>query len=386
MTQRIYLDNAATSFPKPECVYQAMERYHREWGGAAGRGAYQQAIDLQHEVDRARVLAARFFNAESPNRMIFTFNGTDSLNMAIHGILRPGDHVVTSVLEHNSVIRPLRELESRIGIEITVVGVDSQGVIDPAEVASQIRPQTHLVAITHASNVTGMLQPISEISRIVKSSPAMLLVDAAQTAGHVEINVRELNVDMLVCPGHKGLLGPLGTGLLYIRPGVEAQLNSFRQGGTGTRSDAEHQPDQLPDKYESGNHNAPGLCGLAASLEWLMDQTWDRRTTHERVLTEHFLNGIQSISGIRLLGSKVADERVGVISFTVNGLDSQEAALLLDQMGSINVRAGLHCAPGTHAAMDTLSCGGAVRVSFSPFTSVQELDISLEAIQNLTMM
>ncbi|MDB5338221.1 MAG: csd 1, partial [Planctomycetaceae bacterium] len=251
----IYLDNAATSFPKPACVYDAMDRYHRESGVAVGRGAYRQAVEVQGEVDRCRQRVAQLFNAESPQRIIFTFNCTDSLNLAIHGVLRQGDHVITSVLEHNSVLRPLHELQRDGRIDLTLITVDPTGVVNPDDFRQALRPNTRLIALTHASNVSGAIQPCAEVGQIARVAGVIYLIDAAQTAGHLPIDVRALSADMLACPGHKALMGPLGTGLLYTRPGIESDLRSMRQGGTGTRSEVEFQPATLPDKYEAGNHN-----------------------------------------------------------------------------------------------------------------------------------
>ncbi len=266
--KRIYLDNAATSFPKPEAVYQAVEHYHRESGVAFGRGAYRRALDVQHTVDRCRQLAARLLGAEHHDRVIFTFNGTDGLNIALHGVLEPGDHVVTSTLEHNSVARPLREIQNRMGIEISLVAPDAKGCIEPSAVRRELRPGTKLVALTHASNVTGALQPIADVGQVACAGGALFLVDTAQSAGHVPIDLAGLPVDLLACSGHKGLLGPLGTGLLYVRTGIEDRVRSFRQGGTGTQSEQDRQPRALPEKYEAGNHNTPGIIGLNAALEF----------------------------------------------------------------------------------------------------------------------
>lgn len=250
-TQRIYLDNAATSFPKPAAVYDAVDDYNRHSGVAVGRGAYQEALRVQGIVDRCRKRAAELFAAESFDRIVFTFNGTDSLNLALHGLLEAGDHVVTSMVEHNSVLRPLRELNRRLGVETTYVPADATGRVDPADIQAALRPNTKLVAMIHASNVTGTLQPIAEVGEIARRIGALVLVDAAQSAGHLPIKLKDLPIDLLACPGHKGLLGPLGTGVLYVRRGVEERLRSLRQGGTGSNSEDDRQPEMLPDKYES---------------------------------------------------------------------------------------------------------------------------------------
>jgi selenocysteine lyase/cysteine desulfurase len=259
---RIYLDNAATSWPKPESVYQAVDDYQRRLGAPAGRGVYAEATEVERLVNNCRKKVAQLINEADPTRVIFTQNGTDSLNLAIHGWLQPGDHVVTSVCEHNSVLRPLRFLAEHRNVSTTYVGCDAQGRVDPGDIRRAIQPQTRLIALTHASNVTGTIQPVEEVGKIAKERGISFLVDAAQTLGHMRVDVQRIGCQMLAAPGHKGLLGPLGTGVLYIAPGVEARLLPIRQGGTGTRSDEDIQPTTLPDRYESGNLNVSGIVGL----------------------------------------------------------------------------------------------------------------------------
>ncbi len=379
----IYLDNAATSFPKPACVYDAMDRYHRESGAAVGRGAYRQAVEVQGEVDRCRQRLAQLLNAENPQRIIFTFNCTDSLNLAIHGVLRDGDHVITSVLEHNSVLRPLHELERDGKIQLTLISVDQAGVVNPEDFRQALRPSTRLIVLTHASNVTGAIQPCAPVGQIARAAGVLYLVDAAQTAGHLPLDVRALSADMVACPGHKGLLGPLGTGLLYLRPGLEHELRSVRQGGTGTRSEDEFQPATLPDKYEPGNHNAPGLIGLSAALKWRMEQPQGALQAHEQAMLEHLLDGLHAIPGVEIHGPQTATGRVGVVSVSVADQDPQIVATLLDQVAQVQVRSGLHCAPGAHRSLGTMERGGTVRLSVGAFTTLSELDRALEAFRQI---
>lgn len=379
----IYLDNAATSFPKPECVYAAVDHYQRHLGAAVGRGAYQASVDVTASVQRCRKKIADLLNAESPAQIIFTFGATDSLNLALHGLLRARDHVVTSTIEHNSVLRPLRALQERLGIDISHVAADSAGQIDPADVRRALRPQTRLVALIHASNVTGGIQPISEVGAIAREHGALFLVDAAQTAGHMTIDLRATPIDLLACAGHKGLLGPLGTGLLYLRPGIENQLESFRQGGTGTRSEEDRQPQSLPDKYESGNLNAPGLVGLEAGVSWIIERGVESLAAHERLLTSKLRERLAEINRVRLFGPTNDAKRVGVVSFNIVGCDPQEAAAILDQNFGIQVRAGMHCAPGMHRALGTFESGGTVRMSVGPMTTPAEVDDTCDAVRQI---
>ena len=379
----IYLDNAATSFPKPACVYDAMDRYHRESGVAVGRGAYRQAVEVQGEVDRCRQRLAQLFNAESPQRIIFTFNCTDSLNLAIHGSLRQGNHVITSVLEHNSVLRPLHELEREGRIELSLIAADRSGVVNADDFRQALRPNTRLMVLTHASNVTGAIQPCAEVGQIARAAGVLYLVDAAQTAGHLPIDVRALSADMLACPGHKALLGPLGTGVLYIRPGVEQELRSARQGGTGTRSEVELQPSSMPDKYEAGNHNAPGLIGLSAALKWRLEQPQGALQTQETAMLEHLLSGLKSIPAVEIHGPQTAAGRVGVVSLSLADQDPQIVAMLLDQVAQVQVRSGLHCAPGAPRSLGTLERGGTIRFSVGPFTTTSDLDLAIDTLRQV---
>lgn len=385
MTQprRIYLDNAATTFPKPEAVHQAVEHYSRQLGAAVGRGAYREAMEVGDLVDHARAAVAQLFGAEAPERIIWTFNGTDSLNLAIKGLVRPGDHVVTTVMEHNSVLRPLRRLEEHGGVQVTRVPCDALGRVDPADVQAALRANTRLVAVVHASNVTGTLQPVREIALAARERGVYSLVDAAQSAGHLPIDLRQLPVDLLACPGHKGLLGPLGTGVLYVRPGVEDQLESLKEGGTGSSSEDDHQPSFLPDKYEPGNHNAPGILGVGAGVAYLLDRGLADLRQHEQELTARLLAGLAEIPSVRIYGPVNPDERLGVVGITMAGYAPHELAAILDEQYRIQVRSGLHCAPRAHEALGTLSEGGTVRFSLGVFNTVEEIDTTLAAVREI---
>lgn len=380
---RIYLDNAATSWPKPETVYQAVEHCLRKLGAPAGRGAYREASEVERLVDDARRRLTRLIGAEERRRIIFTHNGTEALNLGLHGLLREGDHVVTSVVEHNSVLRPLRFLEENRGVTVTRVPCGADGIVDPNEFRKAIGPPTRLFVLTHVSNVTGAIQPVAEVGRIARERGLLFLVDAAQSLGHLPVNVPEMGAHLLAAPGHKGLLGPLGTGLLYIAPGVEGELNSLRQGGTGTQSDEDCQPDSLPDKYEAGNLNVPGIVGLGAGLAFLEERRIEEIRWHDRELIDRLLAGLAAVSGVQIFGPKDGDRRVGVVSVTVNGYDPREVAALLDSEYSIQARAGLHCAPRMHAALNTAQSGGTLRLSTGPFNTLDQIDAAIGALTEI---
>lgn len=381
-TPRIYLDNAATSWPKPEAVYRAVEHYQRVVGAAAGRSGYAEAVAVAHDIDLARAQIARLLGLDDPTHLIFTSNGTDSLNLVIHGLLRPGDHVVTTAVEHNSVLRPLAHLEATGRITVTRVGCGGDGVVDPQAVRRAIRPATRLVAVAHASNVTGAVQPIAEMAQIAHAAGALVLCDAAQSVGHMRVDLDELEVDFLAASGHKGLLGPLGTGVLAIRPEAADQLDSVRQGGTGTASEQTRQPDELPAKFEAGNLNVPGILGLRAGVEFLGRRGLDDVEREGRELTRHLLEGFRAIAGVRVFGPP-AEARVPLVSVVLEGYDPQEVALSLDAMHRIQVRSGLHCAPAMHESLGTHERGGTVRFSMGIFTTAAEVDATLHAVTEI---
>jgi len=377
---RIYLDNAATSWPKPEAVYAAVDRYQRQIGAAVGRGAYADAVEAQRLVSEARRGCADLLAVNDPDRIVFGFNGTDVLNLAIHGLLRSGDHVVTTVCEHNSVLRPLADAARQLGVEVSYVGCDGAGVVDPQDVLRALRPRTRLAVVTHASNVTGAIQSIAEIARVVHTTSALLLVDAAQSAGHLPFNVSALGADIVAASGHKGLLGPLGTGILYVRTGLETSLRPIRQGGTGTHSTSDEPPAEMPHRYEAGNLNMPALAGLAAATRFLLDKSVDAVAAHEATLVEQLCQGLRAMPSVRVYGPREGSERAPVVSISIEGYDPQDFAAALDSAFGVQCRAGLHCAPRMHAALGTLPRGGTVRFSVGWSTTRGEIDRTLEAV------
>lgn len=385
MPVRLYADNAATSFPKPPQVFEAMRAYTLELGAPAGRSGYREALDAGRIVGDCRRKLAALINAERPEHVVFALNGTAALNQAIKGLLRPGDHVVTTSLEHNSVLRPLNALREECAIDVAIVRADpSTGRVDPRQVLAACRTDTRLVAITHAGNVTGAIQPIEDVARETRRRGIVCLVDAAQTAGHVPIDVQAMNIDLLAVPGHKGLLGSLGTGALYIRPGLEQDMMPLLQGGTGSESERPRQPDFMPDKFEAGSLNVVGLAGLGAALSWIADRTVAALQEHDRFLGGTFLDALAGAPGLTVFGPRDPQARVGVFSVRLDGLAPAELSTLLEAEFGILTRSGLHCAPLAHETIGTKDSGGTTRLSFGPFTTETEVRQCAAALRQLS--
>lgn len=385
MPPRLYVDNAATSFPKPPEVFEAMRRYSEELGASAGRGSYRETLEVGEILADCRRRVARLINTLTPDSIIFTFNCSGALNQAIKGYLRKGDHVVTTRMEHNSVLRPLQALSDEGLIDVTHAPADSDtGIVDANDLLAAIRPRTKLIALVHASNVTGSLQPIAEVGAQARERGIVFLVDASQTAGHVPIDVRSMSIDLLAMPGHKGLLGPLGTGALYIRPGLEGAITPLMQGGTGSVSERPVQPDFMPDKFESGSHNAPGLAGLAAALKWIEDRSVAALEAHDRRLSRRFLESGAEVPGLTVFGPKKAEDRVGVFSIRMAGLEPAELSALLETEFGVLTRSGLHCAPLAHETIGTYADGGTTRLSFGPFNTLEDVDRCVESLGKLS--
>jgi cysteine desulfurase family protein len=379
----IYLDNAATSFPKPEPVYQALDRFARTSLANPGRAGHRMAVAAERTLDDARHRLNQLFGGEAPERWILTMNCTDGLNLAIKGLVRPGDHVVTTDLEHNSVSRPLRAMEKSGTITLTRVA-SRDGYVDAKSIAAALTPRTSLVVMTHASNVLGTVQPIEQISAAVRSAGPLILVDAAQSAGVVPLNVRALGIDMLVFPGHKALYGPTGTGALYVGPRTDGRLRPWREGGTGGDSSSETQPVQLPYLLEGGTPNVLGAAGLIAGIEWVESQGPDRLRAHEVELLQRVVDWVESVEGWRVAGRWDPAAHVGALSLIApEGLSPQDLGSILDTSFDIAVRPGLHCAPYIHRALGTFP-EGTLRVSPGPFTTVEQIESFLSALSEIT--
>jgi cysteine desulfurase family protein len=376
----IYLDNAATSWPKPKAVWETMERTMRESAANPGRGSHVMAVKASRVLFETRKRLARLFRIGNPNDIAFTLNATHALNLAIQGLLKPGDHVVATTLEHNSVRRPLETLKRKLGIEVTYIPTDPQGKLNIGLIDEAITSRTKLIAITHSSNLLGTIIPVGEIGEIARRRNVKLLVDAAQSAGVLPIDVEGMGIDLLAFPGHKGLMGPQGTGGLYIHPNLE--LEPLMQGGTGSKSEEPEQPNVRPDRYEAGTQNTVGLAGLSEGVSYIQKETTEVIRAREQELTFELMEGLGRIPGITLLGPDIGVERTAIVSFLLEGVDPSEMAFLLDQQFGIAVRAGFHCTPLGHETAGSYETG-AVRASPGYFTEKSEIVSMINAVSEI---
>jgi cysteine desulfurase/selenocysteine lyase len=372
----LYLDNAATSWPKPSPVPRAMSAAVSRGGGNPGRSGHRKSIEAGRTVLRTRELLAELFNTPDPSRIVFTKNATEALNTVLFGLLRPGDRVLTTSMEHNSVLRPLSAL-ARAGVVMHVVEAGGDGRVDPQDIARGLTADTRLVAVTHASNVTGTVNDVAAIGAVCRERGVRLLVDAAQTAGCLSIDLQKLPIDYLAFSGHKGLLGPQGTGGLFVRS--EADLPPFTRGGTGSLSDREDQPEFLPDRFESGTLNVPGLAGLAEGAAWLLRRGVGSVASHDRHLREVFLAALAGDARVKVFGGTESIAHTGVVSVTIEGVSPSEAGEKLESRFGILTRIGLHCAPRAHKTIGTFP-EGTVRISWGPFTRSRDMARAAGAI------
>jgi cysteine desulfurase family protein len=381
MKELIYFDNAATSWPKPPEVAAAMTRYLSETGASPGRSGHRLSLESGRVVLEAREALAQLLGVADPFRIVFAKNATEALNLALCGLLHEGDHAITSSLEHNSVMRPLRTLERR-GVALTVLPCSPLGELDPEEIRKALRADTRALVLTQASNVAGTILPLTQAGRIARELGIVLVVDAAQGAGALPIDVEALGIDLLAFTGHKSLLGPPGTGGLYIREGLEGRIAPLIEGGTGSRSEFERQPDFLPDKYEAGTPNTVGLAGLLAGVTWILERGVAALRSHEEALTGRFLAGLAEIAEVRFYGPADPARRASLVTFNIDGMTASDAALALDERFGILSRPGLHCAPTAHRTLGTFP-RGALRFGFGAFNTPEEIDASLAAIREL---
>lgn len=371
----IYLDNAATSFPKPAGMAEAMLEHMVSWCGNPGRSGHDMSRKTAAAIAETRWLLADLIDCSDPSRIIFTQNATYALNLAIHGVLTEGDHVITTSMEHNSVLRPI----IASGADYTIVSCGSDGRLDTSEVAAEIRSNTRLIACTHASNVTGTIMPVGELAGICRKHnhnrkrDILLLVDASQTMGHISVSVKD--IDLLAASGHKGLLGPMGTGFLYARPGLE--LRPLMQGGTGTYSKLLEPPLEFPESFEAGTVNAPGIIGLQYSLRYL------RKVTMDSYITAALDEYLRNMKNVKVYGPENPTEKVGIVSFNIDGWDSRDVASLLNDNFGTATRAGFHCAGLAHKTIGTWDTG-AVRMSPGLFNNMRQIKLAVDAVYRIS--
>lgn len=379
--ETIYFDNAATSWPKPEAMMNAMIAFNGSVGANPGRSGHRLSVEAGRIMFDARESIASILGAQDPFTVVFARNATEAINTAVRGLLKPGDHVITSSMEHNSVMRPLRAAE-RKGVELSVVACSSEGDIDPGDVARTVKRNTKALFVTHASNVTGTIMPVEELATVARSMGILICVDAAQSAGSVPIQVEKMGIDLLFFTGHKSLYGPQGTGGMYIRKGLESLMKPLERGGTGSRSEYEEQPEFMPDRFESGTPNAIGIAGLGAGVRHVMEVGVDTIRKRETELTGLFMEGLRSIAGVTVCGHANPLKKTAVTSFVVEGMSTSDISFGLDERFGIMTRPGLHCAPSAHRTIGTFP-GGTVRCSFGMFTTKEEIHFALNAIDSI---
>ncbi|MCP2619108.1 aminotransferase class V-fold PLP-dependent enzyme [Candidatus Aminicenantes bacterium AC-335-A11] len=377
----IYLDNAATSFPKPEEVYKFMDFFYRNFGVNPGRSGYDLCMEAGKVVEDTRKLLTKFFNGRDPNRLCFSYNSTDALNLIIFGILKEGDHAITTTLEHNSVLRPLYHLYKFNGVEVDYVPFDSKGFVDPDDFKKRFKKNTKLVIVNHASNVLGTIQPIKEIGRYCREKGITFAIDASQTAGKIPIDVEEMNVDIVAFTGHKSLMGPTGIGGLYVREGIE--IRHTRAGGTGVRSALRTHLEEYPYRLEYGTINTLGVAGLNAGVKWIEEKGIKNIYEYEMKLTKMLVDGLKEIKGVRLYCQDSLENHISVLSFNVEGIEAMNTGIMLDVDYNIACRTGLHCAPLVHEQLETDKIKGAVRFSVGPFNTEEEIKTAINAVKEI---
>ena len=379
----IYFDNPATSWPKPPQVKEAMIRFMEEVGANPGRSGHFRSIEAARIVFETREALSVLFHVKDSSRIVFTLNATESINLALKGLLKPGDHVITSSMEHNSVMRPLRDLEKK-GIELSIVPCSKEGMLDPQEVERKIQSNTKMVVLNHASNVTGTLLPIEEVGLIARKYNVFFLVDAAQTAGAYPIDMEKDGIDLLAFTGHKSLYGPQGTGGLVIGERIkEKEMIPLKQGGTGSRSEFEEQPDFLPDCFESGTPNGVGLAGLFAGVQFVLEKGVEQIRQNEITLIKKLIKGLKEIPQVRLYGPENEANRIATLSFNVAQLSPSEVALRLEKEFGILCRPGLHCAPAAHHTLGTFP-EGTIRFGLSAFNTEAEVETAIQAVSQIS--
>lgn len=375
----IYLDNAATTMKKPPCMVDRVTKALTTMGNAS-RGAHESALSASRVIFHARKIIAEFFNCKRPDHVVFTSNATEALNIAIRGAIKSESHVITTVLEHNSVLRPLYLMEKEKGVSISFVNCDDKGNVDAADFEKLINDKTSAIVCTHASNLTGNVVDIRRVGELARKHGLLFIVDASQTAGVLPIDMEDMNIDILCFTGHKGLMGPQGTGGMCIREGIE--IETFKCGGSGVHSYDKEQPREYPTRLEAGTLNSHGIAGLSASIEFIKDTGIKNIKAREEMLAQRFYNGIKDIDGIKVYSDVEAAEHTGVVAININDYDSGTIADMLATDYDIAVRAGAHCAPKMHEALGTVT-QGAVRFSFSYYNTEEEADAAIAAVREI---
>ena len=382
MSKLIYLDNSATSFPKPDVVYDFMNTFYRKHGVNPGRSGFDAAVETEEVVNNTRKMLTKLFNGGNDhNRLTFSYNATDSLNLIINGLVEKGIHVVTTMLEHNSVLRPLYVHNNAGTIDVTYVPFNSHGYVEPDDIKKAIRPNTKFVIVTHCSNVLGTIQPLKEIGKICKERGVIFVVDGSQGAGAVDFDMQDSNVDVYCFTGHKCLMGPTGIGGSYVREGIH--INHTRAGGTGVRSAYPAHLEEYPYRLEYGTLNLLGVAGLNAGVKWIQEQGIMNIHNREMALWDKLRNGIQNIGGVTTYCADSKENKNPVLSFNINGFEAGDVGVMLDVDYSIAVRTGLQCAPKVHENIGTFDMHGTVRMSIGAFTTESEVDSAIEAVKEI---
>jgi cysteine desulfurase family protein len=381
MSQLIYLDNGATSYPKPDEVYTFMDKFYRNFGVNPGRSGYDLCMEAGEIVEDTRKTLTDFFNGTDPNRLCFTYNSTDALNLIIFGMLEKGDHAISTTVEHNSVLRPLYHLEQFGGVEVDYIPFDGKGFVDPDDFPKKFKPKTKLVIVNHASNVIGTIQPIKDIGRCCKEEGIPFAIDASQSAGKIPVDMEDQYIDVIAFTGHKSLLGPTGIGGLYVREGIE--IKHTRAGGTGVRSAVKTHLYEYPYRLEYGTLNTLGVAGLSAGLKWVLKQGLNNLHQHEMELTTKLRDGLKDVEGVTLYVQDDLKNHISVFLFNVDGMEALNTGTILDVDYNIACRTGLHCAPLVHDQIGTTKIHGAVRFGIGPFNTEEHIQTAVEAVKEI---
>jgi len=381
MSNQIYLDNSATTFPKPDVVYDFMYNFYKEHGVSPGRSGFDAAIATEEVVHETRKMLTKLFNGDDPNRLTFSYNASDSLNMVIQGLANPGDHIITTTLEHNSVLRPLHHMSISNNVELTYIPFDSHGYVNPDDFQKALRKNTRMVVVNHSSNVIGTVQPLKAIGKICKDAGVLFIVDSSQSAGAIAIDMKDMGIDILVFTGHKCLMGPTGIGGSYIMEGVP--IRGTRFGGTGVRSAQKTHLEEFPYRMECGTLNLVGVAGLHAGVKWVLEQGIEKLHHQEIMLWDRLRKGVQNIENVITYCAESIENQNPVLSLNLKGFESGDVGTLLDVDYNIACRTGLQCAPMVHEGIGTDKIHGTVRLSIGPFNTESDIDAAIKAIADI---